>query len=254
MIPVIVCDDDSFTLQTIAALLKQSVEKSGLPVRLSCLTTSGRELLSFVQKNPANYLYFLDFDLGKQELNGIDLVRRIYQLDPCGKIVFVTSHTDKGLDILRSGIQAFGFIEKSMDHQKMIQEFTRYLKLIQPEKVQEEVSPSIEIPLGIDETVQLSVKDICYVDSVKTIAHSICYHTFDGSSITVRDTMEHAQELLGNSFLRCHRSVLVNQSHVLSLDNGMIRLSNGESVACGFGKRKLIAEQCIQRKERSNGC
>ena len=136
----------------------------------------------------------------------------------------------------------------------MIQEFTRYLKLIQPEKVQEEVSPSIEIPLGIDETVQLSVKDICYVDSVKTIAHSICYHTFDGSSITVRDTMEHAQELLGNSFLRCHRSVLVNQSHVLSLDNGMIRLSNGESVACAFGKRKLIAEQCIQRKERSNGC
>ncbi|MFR8165834.1 MAG: LytTR family transcriptional regulator DNA-binding domain-containing protein [Enterocloster sp.] len=88
----------------------------------------------------------------------------------------------------------------------------------------------------------------------ETVAHSICYHTLDGSAVTVRDTMDHAQELLGDRFIRCHRSVLVNQSHVLSLENGMLRLSNGEAVSCAFGKRKLMAGYCIRRKEFSDGC
>lgn len=232
MLPIIICDDDSFTLQTVSALVKQSIEHCGQTTKIVCLAASGRELLAFIQKNPGTYLYFLDFDLGNQELNGIDLVRRIYQTDPGGKIVFVTSHTDKGMDILKSGIQAFGFIEKSLDRPKMIREFTRCLTLAAPPKNDENPTSFIEIPLGIDETVRLSINDICYVDSVKTIAHSICYHTFDGSAITVRDTIEHAGKQLGETFIRCHRSVLVNQSHILSFDNGMIRLSNGERVSC----------------------
>ena len=98
MLPVIVCDDDSFTLHTISELVKRSIESCGQNARIACLTASGRELLGFIQKNPGTYLYFLDFDLGRQELNGIDLVRQIYQTDPQGKIVFVTSHTDKGME------------------------------------------------------------------------------------------------------------------------------------------------------------
>lgn len=134
MLPIIICDDDSFTLQTVSALVKQSIEHCGKTAKIVCLAASGRELLAFIQKNPGTYLYFLDFDLGNQELNGIDLVRRIYQTDPGGKIVFVTSHTDKGMDILKSGIQAFGFIEKSLDRPKMIREFTRCLTLAAPPK------------------------------------------------------------------------------------------------------------------------
>ncbi|WP_458255248.1 hypothetical protein [Dysosmobacter welbionis] len=43
--------------------------------------------------------------------NGVDLVRQIYHTDPGGKIGFVTGHGKKGMDILRSGVRAFGFIE-----------------------------------------------------------------------------------------------------------------------------------------------
>ena len=184
MLPVIVCDDDSFTLHTISELVKRSIESCGQNARIACLTASGRELLGFIQKNPGTYLYFLDFDLGRQELNGIDLVRQIYQTDPQGKIVFVTSHTDKGMEILKSGIQAFGFIEKSLDHEKMVREFSRYLTLASPRKEERGCRPSIEIPLGIDETVRLPIDDICYVDSVKTVAHSICYRSCWGTALS----------------------------------------------------------------------
>ena len=35
----------------------------------------------------------------------------LYHTDPGGKIVFVTGRGEKGMDILRSGVRPFGFIE-----------------------------------------------------------------------------------------------------------------------------------------------
>lgn len=249
MLKIIICDDDQFTLQLAAGLLKKAIRASKAEARIVCLASAGGELLNFIQNTSDTYLYFLDFDLGKTELNGIDLVRRIYQTDPDGKIVFVTSHTDKGMEILRSGIRAFGFIEKDPEQNKMVEEYVKYLKMAAPISCDSPVIPSIELPIGIDETIRLSVPEIAFVDSVKAVAHSICYHTFDGSEVTVRDTIEHARDLLGEDFIRCHRSVLVNKNHVVSLKNGLLKLSNGAAVSCAMGKRKDVIEACFSKEE-----
>lgn len=251
MLNIIICDDDRFTLQMLSTLLERAIIQSKVKAKIVCLSSTGQDLLQFIHSG-GTYLYFLDFDFGRESLNGIDLVRQIYQIDPNGKIVFVTSHGDKGMDILRSGIRPFGFIEKSMNQSKMIQEYVRYLQMAAPSEEKKETAPCIELLIGIDESVWLSISEISYVDSVKTTAHSICYHTFDGSEITMRDTLEHAHELLGKAFLRCHRSVLVNQTHILSLQNGMVRLSNGEFVICALSKRKMIQELCLRKKAGTN--
>lgn len=247
MLNIIICDDDEFTLHMLTALLERAISQSNIEAKLVCLASTGQELLQFIQKG-GNYLYFLDFDFGKEALNGIDLVRQIYQIDPIGKIVFVTSHGDKGMDILRSGVRPLGFIEKSVDQGKMVREYIRYLQMAASTKGVIETEPCVELSIGIDETVWLAISDISYVDTVKTVAHSICYHTFDGSEITVRDTLEHAHEQLGETFIRCHRSVFVNRIHILSLQNGMIKLSNGEFVVCALGKRRMIQELCLRRE------
>lgn len=251
MLDIIICDDDQFTLQMLSTLLKRAINQSKVQAKLVCLSSTGQDLLQFIQSG-GNYLYFLDFDFGRESLNGVDLVRQIYQIDPNGKIVFVTSHGDKGMDILRSGIRPFGFIEKSVDQSKMIQEYVRYLQMAAPEEAKKEADSCIELPIGIDESVWLAISELSYVDSVKSTAHSICYHTFDGSEITVRDTLEHAHKLLGKTFLRCHRSVLVNRKHILSLQNGMVKLSNGEFVVCALSKRKMIQELCLRKKAGMN--
>lgn len=249
MLQIILCDDDHFTLRLTSGLLNQAISAGRTDARIVCLASSGAELLAFIRRNAGSYLYFLDFDLGKTELNGIDLVKKIYEIDPAGEIVFVTSHTDKGMDILKSGIRALGFMEKTPDQKKMIEEYRNYLALAAPSAPKQSETPCLTLPLGIDEAVQLPIPEIAYVDSVKTVAHSICYHTFYGSEITVRDTIEHAAEQLGADFLRCHRSVLVNKKHVVSLKNGLLKLSNGMEVTCAIGKRKEILAACLNKED-----
>ena len=180
MLPIILCDDDHFTLQLLSELLERAIRQSKAEAKLVCLASTGQELLQFI-RGGGSYLYFLDYDLGRDSLNGVDLVRQIYHTDPGGKIVFVTSHGEKGMDILRSGVRPFGFIEKCVDQNEMVREYIRYLKMAAPEQQNSAVGDAIELPIGIDETVRLPVSEILYVDSVKTVAHSICYHTFYGS-------------------------------------------------------------------------
>ena len=166
--------------------------------------------------------------------------------------MFVTSHAEKGMEILKSGARALGFIEKSPNRRTMVGEYKRYLRMAAElsggeERREEE---TVRLPIGIGEEVCIPVGEITFVDSVKSVAHSICYHTFDGSEITLRDTLEHAEQLLGPEFIRCHRSVLVNRAHVISLKNGVIRLANGDSVVCAMGKRRAVMEQCFPGERR----
>lgn len=247
MLKIILCDDDDFTLKLIQGLLEKAIEISKTEAQIVCKASSGMDILNFIQKNAGPYLYFLDFDFGTKELNGIDLARKIYQYDTDGKIVFVTSHGEKGMTILQSGVQAFGFIEKDPSQQSMIASFVRYLKMTVPALCRMPESPVLELPIGIDETICLALSDIIYVDSVKTVAHSICYHTFNGSEITVRDTIEHALNLLGTGFIRCHRSIIVNKEQVVSVKNGLVKLSNGVMVCCAIGKRKELMELCLEK-------
>ena len=247
MLKIIICDDDDFTVKLIHELLEKAIEISKIEAQIVCKASSGSDILNFVRKNTGPYLYFIDFDFGKKELNGIDLAKKIYQYDANGKIVFVTSHGDKGMAILQSGVQAFGFIEKDPGQQVMIASLIRYLKMAVPALCRIHEAPVLELPIGIDETICLALPDIVYVDSVKTIAHSICYHTFNGSEITVRDTIDHALKLLGEGFIRCHRSIIVNKEQVVSVRNGLVRLSNGTMVCCAIGKRKELIELCLEK-------
>ena len=247
MLKIIICDDDDFTVRLIHGLLEKAIEISKIEAQIVCETSSGMDLLNFIKKNNGPCLYLLDFDFGKKDLNGIDLAKKISHYDNNAKIVFVTSHAEKGIAILQSGIQAFGFIEKDIRQQTMITSLIRCLKMAELSLRQIPESRLLELPVGIGETICLPASDIIYVDSVKTIAHSICYHTFNGSEITVRDTIEHALELLGTNFIRCHRSVIVNKEQVVSVKNSMVKLSNGTMVCCALGKRKEIVELCLEK-------
>ena len=248
MLQIILCDDDPFTLRLLTGLLERAIRKSGTAAKIVCLASTGIEVLQFI-RGGGTYLYFLDYDLGKDTLNGIDLVRQIYRADPEGKIVFVTSHGDKGMEILRSGVRPYGFMEKLVEQDEMIREYVRYLKMASYEEKSPAEEASIEISIGMDEMVRLSLSDILYVDSVKTVAHSVCFHTFDGSEITVRDTIEHVGKLLGDSFIRCHRSVLVNEKHILSLRGGMIKLSNSALVPCALGRKRAVSDRMAAGKK-----
>jgi two-component system, LytTR family, response regulator AgrA len=242
MLKIILCDDDMFTLTTFSELLRSAIDRLSISALIICRASSSRELLNFLNNNPEDYFYFLDLDMGTGELNGLDLARLIRQRYPLSKIVFLTSHIEKSMSILKSGVEPFGFIEKDFNQKLMIREFENVLRLVLKTEMKDAIlrEKTIELTIGIDEVISIPIKYIAYVEAEKTIAHNICYHTLDDSKVTVRDTIKHALEILGEDFLLSHRSVIVNTQYVIGIENTQLKLSNGKLVACSISKKSFF--------------
>ena len=248
MLGIILCDDDRFMLESSASKVRNCIDNDKLDAGICCMTTDYKEALRFIDKNPGIYLYFLDIDFGKSNLNGVDVAKVIKKKEPLSKIVFVTSHADMGMSVLKSGVEAFGFIEKTNTENKMLLGYKKYLNLalenLEPANDSADSEEFIKLLVGIDEYVSLSVSQILYVESDKTVSHFIRYHTIDGSSVSVRGTIESVLERLGDDFIKSHRSVIINKKHVVSVGDGLVKFAGGETAACSFRLKNDIMKKC----------
>ena len=243
MVKIILCDDDPFILKIIQEQIEDILLHQGLDGKIVCVSTSGKDMISYLRSHPQEHLFFLDLDFGNNEFNGIDLAKQIRSITPEAKIVFVTNHYELALDVLKSGTEPFGFIEKTTDLRKMNRSCYQYLYLANKQITvhqKKKDTRTITICPGFDEEVHVPIQDILYVEAVKTKSHCICYHTINGSSITVRESMEHAMKRLGDGFIRSHRSVIVQKCHMIGMEDGMIRLINGAFAPCSFRLRNEL--------------
>ncbi len=255
MIRIVVCDDDVYTLKISEFLINEALEQNNIEGQIECSCRNYAELREYLKKNPGDYLFFMDLDFGSNNLNGIDMSKYI-KSEGNSKIVFVSSYSDMAMEIIKSGVEPFGFIEKDIDQNKMTREYGKYIQMMkkiidnstcrdenQHIEQKDRRCNSIQLPIGIDEYIEIETNQILYVESVKSVAHNICYHTIDGSKIMVRDTIQNALDKLGGDFEKSHRSVIVNKTQVIGAEDGLLKLSNGELVSCAAIRLKDILKK-----------
>ena len=248
MLGLIICDDDRFMLDMSVKMARQCIEENNFGAAVLCATVDYREALRFIEKNPGIYLYFWDIDFGRSSLNGVDVAKVIKMAEPLSKIVFVTSHADMGMNVLKSGVEAFGFIEKSTDRAKMLLGYKKYISLALENPAVATGAPSadghVQLLVGIDEYVSLPVSQILYVEADKSVSHFVCYHTVDGSSVSIRDSIENVLKNLGGDFMKSHRSVIINKKNVVSVSDGLVKFAGGETAACSFRLKNEVMKKC----------
>lgn len=242
MLRIILCDDDQFILQLGAERINEIIKTSGFDAKIVSIASSSNELLSFVKNNPSQYLIFLDLDFGNGKLNGIDVAKTLRQTESDCKIVFTTNHHEMAMDVLKSGVEPFGFLEKSSDISKLSDGYRKYIVMLL-NKTKPEVSNSMETILlnpCMDESISILLDDIVFVETEKNISHGITYHTVNGSVLTIISTLDTELERLGENFIKVHRSYLVNKKHILRMKDGFLKLSNQQEVPCSFRMRNEV--------------
>lgn len=105
MLHISACDDDDFTLRQIGRMLEQAIEKSREKATLSCLARTGKDLLRSLESHEGPNLIFLDFDLGRQSFNGMDLVRYLYDTDQNAMIQAFSRYIRMAADEFREHTQ-----------------------------------------------------------------------------------------------------------------------------------------------------
>ena len=242
MLKIILCDDDRFVLQLGAEKINEMIRVNGFDAKIVSIAANSNELFSYIRNNPSLYLIFLDLDFGSGKLNGIDVAKALRQTDSDCKIVFTTNHHEMAMDVLKSGVEPFGFLEKSSDISKLVDGYRKYIVMLL-NKIRPETSNSAETILlnpCMDESVSVLLDDIVFVETEKNVSHGITYHTANGSVLTMISTLDAELERLGDSFIKVHRSYLVNRKHILRMKDGFLKLSNQQEIPCSFRMRSEV--------------
>lgn len=238
MLEIILCDDDRFFMSVESDILQRLISDEQLDAEVSCMARSDSELVSFLKNHTGEHLVFLDLDFGSGSPNGIDIAGVIRRLDPHAKLVFTTNHREMAMRVLKSGTEPFGFLEKGSDISILAESLAGYVRLALRDIGARAASDSDVVTLSLigSDRVNIRRSGIVFVETEKSISHGLTYHTSNGSRLTVLGTMDDAEHMLGDSFLRVHRSYIVGKSHIIGIKNGYIKLSTQDEVPCSLRK------------------
>lgn len=222
MIRLALCDDETQWLEkSKALLLKYADLHPEYNIQLSCFT-SGVDVVKSVMMNGNFDIYILDVVMPR--LTGIDTGIRLREYDQMGKIIYLTSSPDFGIDSYIAG--AFYYLLKPAEEAKLFEVLDRAAADITRRKER-----SIKVKTA-DDISLVHLDDIVYVELVRK---SLSFHLINGAeinSLSQRDAFSQcvAPLLVDKRFALTGTSMCLNLFFVKSVGKDSVLLKSGETL------------------------
>lgn len=211
MMTIAICDDDS---SQINALRKMLTEWNS---QIAVKEYSSAEQFLFNYPDVSCDLLLLDIEMG--DMNGMELAKELRAEGDMLPIIFITGFSEymgDGYDV-----EALHYLLKPVEKEKLFRVLDRYACSHKPKN-------RIILPSGV-----------CN-GSVVTVSNNIMYlEAFgkktqvtmkSGKKITCTLGLSAVSEKLGQGFVSCHRSYVVNLGFICSVSKNEITMDSGEKI------------------------
>ena len=228
MLNIFVCEDDAVQRKSIVQIIKNTVLIEELDMQLILDTPKPYELLETVKTSQNTGIYFLDIDL-KCDMNGMKLAQQIRLYDPRCFIIFVTSHSELSYMTFQYRVEAMDFVLKDNPAEAKVKIRECLLNALERYTLQTNKTHKVyTIEIG-DRRISVDYNDILFFETSSNI-HKVILQAKD-RQIEFSSTIKELEKILDDTFVRCHRSFLVNKSNIQEIDtkNRIIYFINGET-------------------------
>ena len=212
---VMICEDLEEERISLARMVRKCCGERRIDLDLE-LSSSGEELLDRFRFRRWDII-FLDIYMDK--ISGAQAARVIRGRDRTCDLIFATTSREHGL--LSYELQITDYLLKPFT----LEEVDNTLDWILRER--EDRFRTIAVRSEW-ETELILLREIQYIE---VLHHTAVLHLSDGARNTRKSLQELEAEVCGSgSFLRCHRSFLVNLDHVTAINQGEFAMENGDRV------------------------
>lgn len=233
MLKILILEDDELHAKNLLQFLKQfeqehpdfhyTVKHYSQPI----------ELLSDYQSDTD--LIFVDINL--PDMKGIDVAKRIRDMDQQVMIVFITSLTQYAIE--GYSVRAFDYILKPLSYPLFERKLTRALQLLFTKD--NTLYISVRTKNGC---MRLPADSILYIEILN---HDVTLHT-DQGTITHWGSLSKYEKLLqGAHFARCNSCYLVNLKFIQQIDQDSVEIAN-QRLAISKSKKKAFLAALAQYK------
>ena len=239
MVRCIAIDDEPMALRQIKSYIERTEQ-----LELVAVCRSAREAQEVLKSAEADLLFV---DINMPDMNGIDFVRSI---DTGHFIVFTTAHPEFALEGFK--LNAIDYLLKPFSYEEFMKASQKVISLVDLverchaaesaiAQNEAEASDKEVISVKADYKTQLvKVADIVYLESA---GEYVRLHIDGSSTITTLFRLKNMETTLpAESFLRVHRSYIVNLKRIASYTKGRIFLDNGEYIPLGENYKERFLE------------
>ena len=180
---------------------------------------NGMEAFQTLQQKSIDLLFL---DINMPELTGISLAKA---LDKPTQVIFTTAYREYALDGFE--VQALDYLLKPISFERFLKAIQKYTELHSTEKTtlsQERLSTPDSIYIRADrKMVKINLTEILYVEST---GDYLKFHTSAKVWVTRDSLSEYEEKLPKTSFLRIHRSFIINLQHIQAYTHEFIEIEN----------------------------
>jgi two-component system response regulator AgrA len=228
MLDIFVCEDHTEQRRTIVQILQNTVLIEELDMQLVLDAGDPYVLLEKVKTNQNTGIYFLDIDLNS-DMNGMKLAQQIRLYDPRGFIIFITAHSELSYMTFQYRVEAMDFVLKDNPAEAKVKIRECLLNAMERYTLQTNKTHKVYTTQVGGRKISVDYEDIFFFETSSNI-HKVILHAKD-RQIEFSSSIKELASTLGDNFVRCHRSFLVNRNNIKEVDakNRIIYFTNGET-------------------------
>lgn len=227
---ILICDDNKDIVVQEEFVIEEAMSAIKKHGNIQTFT-SAQECLETVKKNPKAYgVIFLDIEM--PYISGLELGKKIKEINPIIQVVFVTSFEKYSLSAYE--VHPFHYIVKPLRVEK-VKEIL--LSIIQYEK-NEGTDNSLKIRVKINrDIILIPAKSIQFIEKEKNICNIITESREYQAYTSLNDLEEQIAKLNIKELYRCHQSFVVNLKYVQKYEGSKFVLENGNIIPISRGKK-----------------
>ena len=234
MINIAICDDEKYILDKIKKLVFDFFHRKNVEITVSQFG-SGEELL---RHNKNIDILFLDIQM--DGIDGMETARKMRSQNYNGYLIFIT--VLKEMVFQSFEVQAYDYLVKPIEEECFEKTMERLFSAMQNAK-----DASLLVQKGYESNI-IAFDDIVFCE---IIDRKIYLHLKTEEVIDYYDRIENLETKLDGRFFKCHRSYLINLSHLKSYKNGMAYMINDKQIPVSRLRSKEFSSVVLKyMKER----
>jgi two-component system, LytTR family, response regulator len=250
MLKAIIIDDEPYCCEILAAMLESNCPD----VNVVKICNNGHEALTAIKQDSPD-LVFLDVEMPK--MNGFEMLEQLPAIN--FHLIFTTSYDQYALKAIR--FSAMDYLLKPVDREELKNAVNKVRQRIQiplpqqleilMQKIRQPANPVNKIALPTMEGLQLIP-----IESIVSCESDDNYTNLklkNGKKLLVTRSLKEMEETLEqHSFIRVHRSYLVNMNEIekyIKGEGGYLVMSDGTTIDVARNKKEMLLKKLLPYKE-----
>lgn len=209
---VIICEDNQKILEFVTEKIRNHIIINELDIKISISTKNPDNILEELSEEDIGNCYFLDIDLGKEKLTGIELGKKIREVDPFAKLIYITSHDEMRINVLEAMVEPLAYIIKDSSDfkEKIIPAFNKAYEIYSSTLKKNPNTNKVAIPMG-SKSRFFDINDVLYFEAIGE--HKISLNLKNNEKVKFFGKISEIENF-HDSLFYCHRSYVVNLSTI----------------------------------------